>query len=135
MPRWKVARDYFEPLLDLMKTTDNEVATVAWSLLRTASTNPALYRKVIELDKDPSFAWSEIFMVDNIHKMLYVLQIVEALLEESSYVQEFQAKNAHAALSEEDQEKSDWLRRFLVLGGFQQILSMFHKSLEMLSQK
>ena len=104
MPRYKIAStpEYFETLFDIIETTDNEVASAAWSLVRTAATNPVLYRKVIALDKDYSFQWSDIFNANNIQKMLYVLQIVEALLEESSYVQEFMSQHDQAALSEED---------------------------------
>ena len=31
--------------------------------------------------------------------------------------------------------KKDWIQRFLSLGGFQEIVKLFHKSLDMLSQK
>ena len=57
MPRYKIAStpEYFETLFDIIETTDNEVASAAWSLVRTAATNPVLYRKVIALDKDYSF--------------------------------------------------------------------------------
>ena len=57
MPRYKIAStpEYFETLFDIIETTDNEVASAAWSLVRTAATNPVLYRKVIALDKDSSF--------------------------------------------------------------------------------
>lgn len=53
--------------------------------------------------------------------MLYVLQIVESLLEESS--------------TQEDGMTKDWVQRFMLLGGFQQILAMFHESLGVLSHK
>lgn len=117
MPRLKFASTpaYFDTLFDFM--TDTEVATACWSVLKTASTNPVLYRKVLNLDREPGFAWSDIFQSDNIHKMLYVLQIVEALLEESAH------------------EDSEWAKRFLLIGGFQEILNMFHKSLGMIGQK
>lgn len=63
MPRFKVARkpEYFDLLFDIMDTTDNDVAQVAWSLVKSASTNPDLYRKVLELNMDPSFKWADIF--------------------------------------------------------------------------
>ena len=116
MPRLKFASTpaYFESLFDLM--ADTEVATACWSVLKTASTNPALYRKVLNLDREPGFTWSDIFQSDNIHKMLYVLQIVEALLEESAH------------------EDSEWVKRFLLIGGFQEILNMFRTSLSMIGQ-
>jgi hypothetical protein len=38
-------------------------------------------------------------------------------------------------MTEEDAFKRDWFERFMSLGGFQQILKMFHKSLEILASK
>jgi hypothetical protein len=63
---------------------NSEVANSAWSLIKTIATNPSLYRKVIALDRDPDFKWDDIFDMCSINKMLYVLQIVEALIEEQS---------------------------------------------------
>lgn len=132
MPRFKVAANssYFDTIFDIIATTDTEVASAAWSLVRAATTNPELYWKVLALDQDPDFAWSDIFNAQNIHKMLYVLQIVEVLLEESSLVQE-----AHDSQTKEDILKRDWVSRFMLAGGFQQILSIFRKSLELISHK
>lgn len=75
MPRFKVSANsnYFDTLFDIIESTDTEVASAAWSLVRTATTNPELYSKVHALDQDPNFAWSHIFNAHNIHKMLYVL--------------------------------------------------------------
>ena len=38
-------------------------------------------------------------------------------------------------MTDEDFLKSDWFERFMVLGGFQQIVKMFHKSLQILANK
>lgn len=67
--------------------------------------------------------------------MLYVLQIVEALIEEQSSIQEDHARKEPCDLTDEDFLKSDWFERFMVLGGFQQIVKMFHKSLQILANK
>ena len=60
------------------------MSTNAWSLIKFMSTNPNLYKRVLLLDKDPDFRWDQIFDSSNIYKMLYTLQIVEALLEEET---------------------------------------------------
>jgi len=65
-----------------------EVSHSAWSLIKTITTNPDLYRRVLALDRLPDFSWKAIFDTDSIHKMLYVLQIVEALLEECSNIEQ-----------------------------------------------
>ena len=43
--------------------------------------------------------------------------------------------NADGIYSEEESFKLDWVQRFMSLEGFQQILQMFHKSLEIISSK
>ena len=42
---------------------------------------------------------------------------------------------ADGIYSEEESFKLDWVQRFMSLEGFQQILQMFHKSLEIISSK
>ena len=70
-------------------------------------TNPVLHSKVLALgatadDESPSrFDWTEIFDAENEHKMLYSLEIVEAIL-----VSDHQG---HKTL--------DWVKRFLQLQG------------------
>ncbi len=56
------------------------------------------------------------------------------MIEEQSSIQDDTPKEL-CDQTEEDKFKQDWFERFMVLGGFQQILKMFHKSLEILSNK
>lgn len=94
-------------LFDLMEKGENEVAQQAWSLVRTVSTNPQLYRKVLALDRDADFKWEDVLDAHNIHKLLYSLQIIEALLEETSVVKNFVQNEEE--LSEEELLKRDWV--------------------------
>jgi hypothetical protein len=75
MPRYKLSckADYFNQFFTLVETMNSDVANSAWSLIKTISTNPVLYRKVLALDRDPDFNWDDIFDLSSIHKMLYVL--------------------------------------------------------------
>ena len=84
MPRYKLAANSnnFNEIFSLVETMNPEVANSAWSLIKTISTNPNLYKKVLALDREPDFKWEDIFDMQSINKMLYVLQIVEALIEE-----------------------------------------------------
>ena len=86
MPRYKVSSNYdhFNTLFNLVENMNHEVAHSAWSLIKTITTNPVLYRKVVALDLEEGFTWNDIFDFSSIHKMLYVLQIVEALIEDAS---------------------------------------------------
>ena len=77
-------------------------------MINMLATSPILYNRVLNLDKDyvdREFSWSHIFDGSNVHKMLYSLEIVEAILVR-------------------DQEKRttfDWVNRFLELKGFEQL--------------
>ena len=77
-------------------------------MIRMLATNPTLYQTVYQLDSensDTEFKWSKVFDSTNVHKMLYSLEIVEAIL-----------------LKEEDESKThEWIKRFLNLGGFQEL--------------
>lgn len=47
------------------------------------ATNPTLYDTVYKLDSEESetkFSWSKVFDSNNVHKMLYSLEIIEAIL-------------------------------------------------------
>ena len=52
---------------------NSDVSQASWSLIKNLSTNPILFKKVLVLDRDPGFQWSEIFDSQSLHKMLYVL--------------------------------------------------------------
>lgn len=90
MPRYKLAANQvsFNSIFSLVETMNPDVANAAWSLIKTISTNPILYKKVLALDRDPNFNWVDIFDMNSINKMLYVLQIVEALIDEQSFIKE-----------------------------------------------
>jgi hypothetical protein len=52
-------------------------------MIRMLATNPSLYDSVYKLDsgdKETEFSWNSIFDSTNVHKMLYSLEIVEAIL-------------------------------------------------------
>ena len=133
MPRYKIANNpfYFESVFKLLER-EGEVASNAWTFIKTMTTNPHLYKRILALDLDPEFEWGRIFEDSSIYKMLYTLQIVEALLEEEETAGEGENDEA---MDEELRMKENWIQRFLQVGGFQQILNLFHKSLELLSQK
>jgi hypothetical protein len=88
-----------------MSGYDNDVAQQAWSLVKTASTDPHLYWKILSLDKEEGFKWEDVLDARNINKMLYSLQIIEALLEQCSSLQDFSEEDS---LTEEDRLKRDW---------------------------
>ncbi|CDW89068.1 ubiquitin carboxyl-terminal hydrolase family protein [Stylonychia lemnae] len=128
MPRYRLARNdyYFSSLFKLLES-QNEIATSAWHLIKQLSTKPDLMQKIEMLNQRSDFKWEEIFDQSNIYKMLYVLQIIESLLEDSS-VLDLNQQEARVT-------KSDWIERFLTLGGFHEILNMFEASLKLLQQK
>lgn len=72
------------------------------------ATNPILHNKVLTLDGASGvkgFSWSDIFDDSNVHKMLYSLEIVEAIL----------------VRDDNEQEGCEWIKRFVTLGGPQEL--------------
>jgi len=120
MPRYLIAHDpfFFESIFALLDL-DNEISTQAWNLIKTVTTNPSLYDRIVKLDKDEDFSWAKLFDSSSIYKMLYALQIVESLLEEDH------SPEKQGVSKPGDELKKDWIQRFLTLGGFQEILNLF----------
>jgi hypothetical protein len=101
---------YFDVLMSLLDLT-KEVSTRALEMIEMLVTSPILYDRVIKLDAEDqaeSFSWSRIFDGSNVHKMLYCLEIVEAIL-----VRDQEKRSTH-----------DWVSRFLELQGFEQLQSL-----------
>ena len=78
-----------------------------------------MYWKVLYLNKNSKegeeyynkdFSWDSIFDSSSIYKMLYSLQIIEALLEEDT-------KDVNTS-TKEGALKKDWIQRFLEIDGF-----------------
>jgi hypothetical protein len=59
MPRYKIANnpEQFNVIFRLLECK-GEVSNQAWGLIKTLSTNPNLYQKVLKLNKDTEFNWS-----------------------------------------------------------------------------
>jgi hypothetical protein len=63
------------------------VAEEAWNLIQMLATNPDIYTQVLKLEaaRDPNSGnidWDKFFNSQSIYKLLYTLQIVEAVMEE-----------------------------------------------------
>jgi len=121
MPRYKVAMDekWFDSLIGLLGVHD-EVARVVRELIQMLATNPILHNKVLALDRSDSqkaFAWSDIFDASNVHKMLYSLEIVEAIL-----VDDTDEQRTHA-----------WVKRFLELKGLEELQTQLRAALASVS--
>lgn len=80
MPRFKISKNekYFDTMLSLLDQI-KEVAKPVSESFQILATNPILYNKVVSLEK-ANGSWEGIFDSSNLHKMLYSLEIVEAIL-------------------------------------------------------
>jgi hypothetical protein len=109
MPRYKIAKNekLFDSLMSLLDL-QQDVSQRALELIRMLATNPILYNRVLSLkpqDEESKFSWSTIFDENNVHKVLYSLEIVEAIL----------------TSEQDDSSTHQWIKRFLDLGGFQEL--------------
>ena len=73
--------------MSLLDDGATEVAKEAWELLQMLATNPTLYREVLKLDTakaadSQSVDWTRFFDKSSSYRLLYTLQIVQAVLED-----------------------------------------------------
>ena len=88
MPRYKISKkqEYFDLLLSLLDRHDSS-SEESWELIQMLATNELLYKRVLELQtaKDPAtnkIDWNKFFDSNSLYKLLYTLQIIEAVMEE-----------------------------------------------------
>ena len=88
MPRYKISKtqEYFNSLMSLLDK-DGQVSEASWNLIQMLSTNPEIYTQVLELKGTKEEAsgkvdWAKFFDSHSIYRLLYTLQIVEAVMEE-----------------------------------------------------
>ena len=90
MPRYKISKnqEYFDLLMSLLDRHD-DTSSASWDLIQMLATNQVLYRRVLELQTAKSqdsaqIDWSKFFDTQSVYKLLYTLQIVEAVMEDDS---------------------------------------------------
>ena len=125
MPRYKISEkpEWFGMLMRLLDV-HGEVANNSWNFLKTLCTNPYIYSKVLRLDKNEKFDWSEIFDKNNVFRMLYSLQILESLLE----VKPLDSVEKDSEEYKNLEQKIDWVHRFLKIGGVEYLIKLFDYS-------
>ena len=88
MPRFKISENqlYFDQLMTLLDRQDT-VSQNSWDLIQMLATNQNLYRRVLELggavdEHTKKVDWAKFFDTQSDYKLLYTLQIIEAVMEE-----------------------------------------------------
>jgi hypothetical protein len=87
MPRLKISKNeaYFDQLMSLLDKSSALVSSEAWSLIQMLATSPEIYTRVLKLQSakdNDKIDWSKFFDNNSVYKLLYTLQIVEAVMEE-----------------------------------------------------
>jgi len=78
---------HFDLLMSLLDGEDKKVAEEAWELVQMLATNLCFYTRVLKLDiakegESASVDWTKFFDRSSSYKLLYTLQIVQAVLED-----------------------------------------------------
>lgn len=88
MPRYKISRnqEHFDTLMKLLDRHDSS-SEASWNLIQMLATNPVIYKRVLQLKTDVdattmTIDWSKFFDTNSVYKLLYTLQIIEAVMEE-----------------------------------------------------
>jgi hypothetical protein len=79
-------KEVYEILFDLME--NSALSESVWNLLRHMPPSKELLRKILAIglplpSDAPAFPWNELLHENNPYQLLYVLQIVEFMMEES----------------------------------------------------
>jgi len=89
LPRRFMSRNqaHFDQLMSLLDQQNEEVTKEAWDLVQMLATNQAFYRQVLNLDIAKQGAignvdWARCFDRSSSYRLLYTLQIVQAVLED-----------------------------------------------------
>lgn len=77
--------------MSLLEQGDEELAVTAWELIQMLATNVNVYKRVLQLDiakqKDSlSVDWTRFFDRTSAYRLLYTIQIVQAVLEEGEHL-------------------------------------------------
>lgn len=88
MPRLKISKNqqYFDILMSLLDK-GAEVSAASWNLIQMLATSPEIYTRVLQLksareSSTSSIDWAKFFDANSVYRLLYTLQIVEAVMEE-----------------------------------------------------
>lgn len=103
LPRALLANDPEAFALLFEALSDPRVVDEAWDLLIRLPTNQTLLSRLRTMEGE----WTEVLDAEEVHKLLYALQIVEALVEEGGSVQ--------------------WKLEFLQKGGFRHVYGLIKK--------
>jgi hypothetical protein len=89
LPRYFMPRDqgHFDCLMSLLEAGDDALAVAAWELIQMLATNAPLYKRVLKLDiakqaNSLAVDWNKFFDRSSAYRLLYTIQIVQAVLEE-----------------------------------------------------
>lgn len=89
MPRYKIAKnqEYFDTLMSLLDRHDS-ASQESWDLIQMLATNQVMYTRVLELktgsegESSGEIDWEKFFDSHSVYKLLYTLEIIEAVMEE-----------------------------------------------------
>lgn len=104
LPRALLAKDTEVFPLLFSALSDSRVVNEAWELLIRLPTNEAVKEKLRSMEEE---TWTEVLDAGEVHRLLYTLQIVEAMVEETGNLQ--------------------WKMDFLQKGGFRHVYGLIRK--------
>lgn len=89
LPRHFMPRDqaHFDLLMGLLEVGDKDLAVAAWELIQMLATNRSFYRRVLQLEiakqaDSASVDWARFLDHSSSYRLLYTIQIVQAVLED-----------------------------------------------------
>ena len=109
LPRHLLTQDSSSYELLFAALNDPLVANEAWELLSRLPTNPHIQHQLVTLECSEE-GWKQLLDANSVHKLLYSLQVIEAL-----------AEDPVGANLEERMRRTEWKLQFVQKGGFKHV--------------
>ena len=111
--------EYFNRLFSLLSKEDT-IASEVWELLLSLPTNEQLYNQLKNGPSSKSLEWSKLLDRSCIYKLLYILQIIDSLIQNPSN----NNNNNNQLSSSIDSDTEKWCEWFLEDGGIYHFLQL-----------
>lgn len=115
LPSYLLTQDSSSYDLLFSALADPQVANEVWELLIRLPTNPRIQSQLAALEGE-EVAWDLLLDPTSVHKLLYSLEVLEAL-----------AEDPIDAKLEERQRRTEWKLRFVQKGGFRHIYAVLKR--------
>lgn len=142
LPRYRLSHNekFFNTIFNL-QDLDNSIAREAFHFIHLITTNPVVYHDLLSsIIGSDTINWNTKLDNKNVYRLIYSLEIIESFIEDieidsrniDSFSNEETIMDSKDNLSAEEVKhlKIDWMKNFIVKGGFNHLIKILNEQLE-----